>query len=193
MIKMTKDQQQKTLLVAGITVGTAVLLWFAMISPLRAKLERMIKQTQEAKLMVEQGHRSIAAAPQLSNALARASAQIQTAEGLMAAGDLYEWVIQEVNRFKTAHAIDIPQISRETPCEVGFLPRFPYRAASFAVRGSAYYQDLGQFLASFENSHPFLHLQSLQLGADNSAAKKEANERLQFSVELVTLVKPVMP
>ncbi|MFN7189878.1 MAG: hypothetical protein ACK5U4_00360, partial [Rhodospirillales bacterium] len=65
----------------------------------------------------------------------------------MAAGDLYEWVIQEVNRFKTAHAIDIPQISRETPCEVGFLPRFPYRAASFAVRGSAYYQDLGQFLA----------------------------------------------
>ena len=67
--------------------------------------------------------------------------------------------------------MDIPQFSREVATEVGMFPKFPYKAAAFNVRGVAYFHDLGQFIADFENSFPFARIQNIELEpAGNSAA-----------------------
>jgi hypothetical protein len=192
MNKLTKDKQQKLMIVAGATVGVVVLLWFVLVSPLRTKLGTLTQQADEAREKVAQGKRSLAAAPQVTNELAATVGQLQAAEGAMAAGDLYDWMIRTMNRFKASQAIDIPQISRETPGEVGLLPRFPYRTASFSIRGTAFYHDLGKFLADLENSFPYVQVQNLQLSS-TLGPKPEDDEHLQFSLELVTLVKPVTP
>jgi hypothetical protein len=192
MSRMSKDKQQKLLLVIGATLGLALVLWFVLIGPLRAKLGSLAKAVAEAQAKVSQGQRSLAAAPQLTNELASSLAQLRKEEAVMASGDLYEWMIQTMNRFKALHAVEIPQISRDNPAEVGMLPKFPYRAASFTLRGTALYHELGRFIADLENAFPSMQVQNLQLTPLGST-KSEESERLQFSMDLLTLVKPVTP
>jgi len=192
MNSMSKDKKQKIMMVGGITVGVMVVLWFVLISPLWTKLADLRKQAENARAQVEKGSRSASMAQQSSNELAAASSQLSTRESLMAAGDLYAWMIQAMNRFKASYAVDIPQISRETPCDVGMFPKFPYKAASFVVRGAGFYHDFGKFLSDFENNFPYIRVQNLELSTQGGP-RNEDNEQLQFSIELVTLVKPVTP
>jgi Tfp pilus assembly protein PilO len=189
---MSKDKKQKIMMVGGITVGVMGVLWFVLISPLWTKLGDLRKQAENSRAQVEKGSRSASLVQQASNELAAASSQLTTRESLMAAGDLYAWMIQAMNRFKVSYAVDIPQISRETPCDVGMFPKFPYKAASFVVRGTGFYHDFGKFVADFENNFPYIRVQNLELSAQGGA-RNEDNEQLQFSIELVTLVKPVTP
>ncbi len=107
----------------------------------------------------------------------------------MASGDLYDWMIQTLNKSKLSHAVDLPQISRETPCEAGTFSQFPYKAAAFIVGGTAFYHDFGRFLADFENQFPYLRVQNLEL--EPAAVRGEDSEKLHFKMEFVTLVKPV--
>jgi hypothetical protein len=78
------------------------------------------------------------------------------------------------------------------PTEVGALPRFPYKAALFNVRGTAYFHDLGKFLADFENSFPYIRVQNLELepAASSSATSTGDAEKLAFRMEIVTLINP---
>ena len=110
----------------------------------------------------------------------------------MASGDMYAWVIQTVGRFGAERKVEIPQFSREVMTEVGILPKFPYKAAVFNVRGVAYFHDLGKFLADFENSFPFARIQNIELEpAGNSAATATSDsEKLSFRMEIVTLINP---
>jgi len=110
----------------------------------------------------------------------------------MASGDMYAWVIQTVGRFGAERRVDIPQFSREVTTDVGILPKFPYKAAIFNVRGNAYFHDLGQFLADFENSFPYARVQNLELepGASSAASGTTDPEKLAFRLEIVTLINP---
>lgn len=194
---MNKLPKKKKEHIAVVIMGAAFLagiLWVAMISPLRAKLGQLATQVADSRRQVDLGQRTIASAKQVAEDLENASQQLQMAERAMATGDLYAWMIQTMNQFKLSHKVSIPQISREIPCEAGVLPNFPYRAAAFVVRGSAFYHDLGSFVADFENSFPYMRLQNLELDAMGGPQIDESErERLQFKMEIVTLVKPLMP
>ncbi len=192
MSKLSKDKQQKLVAVAVVTAGFVVLLWFVLISPLRSELAGLATRVQEASQSVEKGKRTITLTPLVTNELAIAMAKITTAEATMASGDLYDWMIRTMNRFKASYAIEIPQISRETPCEVGMFPEFPYKAATFALRGTAYYQDLGKFLADLENAFPCAQALNLQL-TSGTVQQNPDDEHLQFSLDFLTLVKPLTP
>jgi hypothetical protein len=37
---------------------------------------------------------------------------------------MYSWIILTINKFKAPCRVDIPQFSREVPCDAGVLPRF---------------------------------------------------------------------
>jgi hypothetical protein len=88
--------------------------------------------------------------------------------------------------------VDIPQIGKEAPCDVGVFPTFPYQAAAFGVRGKGYYHDIGKFVADFENSFPYMRIQNLELAPDGGAQAAD-DETIQFRMEIVTLIKPVAP
>src|SRR5438046_10759600 len=110
----------------------------------------------------------------------------------MGAGDMYAGVIQTGGRFGAERKVDIPQFSREVTTGVGMFAKFPYKAAIFNVRGIAYYHDLGQFLADFENNFPYARIQNLEMEpATGSAASGTAEpEKLAFRLEIVTLINP---
>jgi hypothetical protein len=193
MSRISKDKRQKILLVGGVTAGLAVGLWFVMISPLRGKLQSLTTQTAEARAKVEQGKRSILLPPQVTNELATVTERLASAESLMASGDLYDWMIRTMNKFKASHAVEIPQISREAQGEVGMFPQFPYKAATWTLHGTAYFHDLGKFIAELENKFPYLQAQNLQLAAGAGSRKDQEDEHLQFSVDLMSLIKPATP
>jgi hypothetical protein len=192
MSKLSKDKQQKLMVVAGVTAAVGVGLWFGMISPLRGSLQKLKTRQADAQNQVQQGQRSLASALQVSNELALALEDLKTRESAMASGDLYDWMIQSMNKFKADRPVDIPQISRETTGELGLFPKYPYKAATFTLRGTAFFDDFGKFLADLENTFPYLLVQNLQLAPSGSQNPQEA-ERLQFSMDMVTLVKPVTP
>ena len=75
---------------------------------------------------------------------------------------------------------------------MGCFPKFPYRAALFNVRGTAYYHDFGKFLADFENAFPYLRIQNIELDPNVSSAANTQSEpeKLAFKMEIVALVNP---
>jgi hypothetical protein len=107
---------------------------------------------------------------------------------------MYSWVIARINRFKQNHRVEIPQYSREVLCEVGLLPQFPYRAAMFQLRGTAYYHDFGRFVADLENKFPHMRVQNIELQPLSSTGGGAVDqELLSFRLEIVALVNPNVP
>ena len=93
------------------------------------------------------------------------------------------------------YKVEIPQFSREVTGDVAMLPKFPYRGATFTVKGSAYFHDFGKFLADFENAFPYIRVQNLQLSPMAAPATAtgeiKMTEELSFRMELVTLINPL--
>ena len=73
--------------------------------------------------------------------------------------------------------------------DVGLLAQFPYDAALFSVRGSAYFHDFGKFLADFENEFPYFRVQNISLTAGSEGAVG-TEEKLFFKMDVVALIKP---
>lgn len=191
---LTKEQRDRILLVGIGAVAAVVLIWQGLIVPQQKRLAAVVKRIAEQQSKNQNAQRLIAAANQLEEKLEAATQKLTEAESQMACGDMYSWVIQTVSQFREPYQVDIPQFSREVPCEVGLFAQFPYRAVLFNLRGTAYYHDLGRFLADFENRFPYLRVQNLELepagtSAANPAGKGEA-EKLAFRMEIVALVKP---
>ena len=195
MSRLPKDKRDKIVMVAVGTVIMVVVLFFVIIRPLRANSGGISQLVDDSHAAVEQGRRTLADTNKVATALQGVVSRLNAAEGAMASGDLYIWMIQTMSQFKLAHQVEIPQISREIPCEVGVFPQFPYKAATFVMQGTAYFHDLGKFLASLENNFPYMRVQNLELEPTGNprAGKGEDNERLGFKMEIVTLVKPVAP
>jgi hypothetical protein len=124
---------------------------------------------------------------------AAANSRLRAIEQGMASGDMYSWVILMVNKFRADRKVDIPQFSREIATEVAVLPRFPYKAALFNLRGTAHFHDFARFIADFENAFPFVRVQNIELepASESSATQTTVPERLAFKMELVALINPV--
>ena len=123
--------------------------------------------------------------------LADATRKLATTEDEgMASGDQYFWIINTINRFKLAYRVDIPVFSQPDEMKSSLLPDFPYKSVRYNIRGSAYYHDLGRFLAAFENGYPYLFVQNLEI-TPNEVPQNDDAERLNFRMDIVALVKPV--
>ena len=192
MINLPKDKRDRLLMTLGVTVVAVIAIYYLLISNQRSAARAVAKQINEQRLKVTSAERLVAATAELKRNLELANQKLTSIEEGMASGDMYAWVIQTVGRFGAERKVEIPQFSREVMTEVGNLPKFPYKAAVFNVRGVAYFHDLGKFLADFENSFPFARIQNIELEpAGNSAATATSDsEKLSFRMEIVTLINP---
>ena len=192
MINLPKDKRDRLLMTLGVTVVAVIAIYYLLISNQRSAARAVAKQINEQRLKVTSAERLVAATAELKRNLELANQKLTSIEEGMASGDMYAWVIQTVGRFGAERKVEIPQFSREVMTEVGILPKFPYKAAVFNVRGVAYFHDLGKFLADFENSFPFARIQNIELEpAGNSAATATSDsEKLSFRMEIVTLINP---
>jgi len=108
----------------------------------------------------------------------------------MASGDLYSWTIGTIRQFKLPYKVEVPQFGQiEGPKEVNLLPKFPYKQATLTIAGTGRFNDLGRFIAEFENQFPYIRLLNLTMEPAGNQTLGDA-EKLNFKVDVVTLIKP---
>src|ERR1051326_2430139 len=107
----------------------------------------------------------------------------------MASGDLYSWMVNNIRRFKLPYKIDLPQFSQPEVKEMTLIPKFPYKQATLTVGGTAFFHDLGKFLADFENNFPYFRVLNLDMEPMPSVMGGD-KEKLTFKMDIVALIKP---
>jgi hypothetical protein len=192
MKSLPKEKRDRLILVIIAATAAIVGIYYGVVTSQRRSLQALAKRRAEQEGKLKGAERLAASVSQFQKNLEDSAGKVKAIEATMASGDMYSWVILTINSFKENYRIDIPQFSREVPCEVGLLPKFPYRAALFHVRGSAYYEDLGRFVAGFENTFPYMRIQNIELepASASSANRTSDQEKLAFKMEIVALVNP---
>src|SRR5438105_1234120 len=192
MKNLPKEKRDRLLLIAIGTVICVAALWYVVIQSQKKTRDRIAKEILDQKNKVENAQRLVSLTAEIQKKLDVSAKELKTIEESMASGDMYSWIITTINKFRADRKVEIPQFSREVPTEVGVLPKFPYRAALFNVRGTAYFHDFGKFVADFENAFPYIRVQNLELEPmSGSGTTSVADpEKLAFKMEIVTLVNP---
>jgi hypothetical protein len=191
MKNLPKEKRDRLILIVLGTVVSLGLLWYLLIRAQEQSIKAIAQKTVEQKDKVGRAQHLISSKAEIEKNLVVAAQKLKVVEAGMASGDMYSWVILTINKFKADRNVDIPQFSREIPTDVGLLPRFPYKAALFHLRGAAYFHDFGKFLADFENAFPYIRVQNVELEpAGSSATSTGEPEKLGFRIEIVTLVNP---
>jgi Tfp pilus assembly protein PilO len=193
MSKLSKDKRDKIILVGIVTAAVSAAIWLLIIKSQNETLRNVRAEGLKSRDQLKRGQTTITTQSQINEGFEKAAQNLKQREGSMAASnDMYSWLIQTLNKFRLGYQVDIPQFGRETPSEVGIFPKFPYRAAVFNVKGSAYYHDFGKFLADFENAFPYIRVQNIELDSlADSSGSRESSEKLNFKMELLTLVRPI--
>jgi Tfp pilus assembly protein PilO len=165
-------------------------LWFLLINSQRQILAHVRQEAQKVRDQLARGEAALKTADEVKTQWEEVTRRLQQREAVMAPPmDSYSWLIQTLNDLRSSHRVEIPQFGQPLASEVGMFSKFPYRAALCNVRGTANYHDFGKFLADLENKFPFVRVQNVDLSA---AAESQAGgrEKLNFTMELLTLVKP---
>ena len=194
MKNLPKEKRDRILLIAFATLAILGGVYYLLITAQSDTLANTRKKKVEEELRVSNAQRLSTSVAQLQQTLEVSSARLKAIEANMASGDMYSWIILTMNSFKENgdYKLDIPQFSREVQTDVGMLAKFPYRAAVFHLRGTAYYHDFGRFIADFENAFPYIRIQNIELDpvASANANNVDEPEKLAFRMEIVTLVNP---
>ena len=198
MMHLPKQKRNRIILIA-LGTGIVVLgIWQGLISARKGKLVEYAQSALEKQEKVDNAKRVISSTNQVQSELGKAVEKLKAIEGEMASGDMYSWIIQilpnflKTHNFQTERKVEIPQFSREVIGEIGLLPKFPYQAATFNVRGTAYFHDFGKFVAELENTYPFIRVQNVELepAVSSKTAGPTDSEKLAFKMEIVALVNP---
>ena len=195
MNKLSKEKRDRIIAVALATAVAIAGIWYGVIRSQQTKLGESARTTIKAREKVTNAKRRVEKEKLIQIELDAARQGLKAIEDEMASGDLYSWIIVTVNKFRAAHRVEIPQFSREQVSEVNVIPGFPYKGATFTVRGTAYYHDLGKFIADFENAFPHVRLLNLEmepvaLPGPGAQSNPEEQEKLSFKMDIVTLIKP---
>ncbi len=189
MDKLSKEKKQQIGVVIAIGLGVVLGLYFLVIGPQGDDIADRRKKTVEKIGEVENADRLVKQSAKFQDDLDASRKKLDSIEETMASGDLYSWVINTVNKFRAAYRVDIPNFAHEERIPVGVIPDFPYEALRCNVRGTAYYHDLGKFLADFENQFPYMRVQNLELEPADAATSGD-REKLAFRFDIVALLKP---
>lgn len=209
MITLTQDQRNRLIFAAVATVVTLAVIWFGLIRLQLSQRARWQSQIAVAETKLNDSRRLTRSSDRFAEELATQQTALEEIESGMAPASQasYAWMRRKVNRFKEGeetapHAgtetdqklnkpykVDVQDYSTPVIGEVGLLPAFPYQAASCSIRGSAFFHELGRFLADFENTFPYVRVQNLELFPSVSGTGPgEEPEKLTFNCDLVALV-----
>ncbi len=194
MKKLSQDKRNKLI---GVAVGTLVIvlaLWCTLIDGQKQSIKRLTDRNAEEKAKLDSALKVLESKALVQQRLEDAGKKLKSIESEMVKGDMYDWVIQTVKNFKSSYnnRIEIPNFSREVLCDVQMFPKFPYRAALYNIRGTAYFHDFGRFIADFENRFPFMRIQNIDVepASSSSATATDDAEKISFRFEIVALVSP---
>jgi Tfp pilus assembly protein PilO len=184
MKRLSPAKRNQLIMVLLVTAALIGAVYFFLISPQNKENSQLIKQTSDRQADLDKYKRIISQAQATSNQLAALSLQLSNTEQDIATGDTYAWIYDTIRQFKTNYHVDIPTISQPVMGDVDLIPDFPYKQVKFSLVGTAYYHDLGKFIADLENNFPHVRLENLAIDSNGDS------ELLSFRVDVVALVKP---
>jgi hypothetical protein len=166
-------------------------LYYGLIQSQKESLDLLGRNSESTGKKLLQIRQTIENADKIEAQLAESTRQLAHIEESMASGDLYSWFIDTIRQFKLSYKVEVPQVSQPSVGDVNLLPEFPYRQSTAVVVGTAYYQDLGKFVADFENHFPCIRIVNLNVEPASTGSGEE--EKLSFRMDIVALVKPNHP
>jgi len=191
MKKLSKEKRDQLILVGIATLVILGGLWYFLISYQEEKIAITARKMKKTLTDIDGNKRVIVNAGSTQEALEKANAKLALIERDMPSGDIYSWLVATIQQFnKSSYKVEIPQLGQPVVGEVSMIPSFPYKQAITVVAGSAYFYDLGHFLADFENRFPYARVQNLVMEPSNGSVSAEDREKLSFRMEIVTLIKP---
>lgn len=191
MNKLSKAKRDQIILVGMGTLLLLVGIFFGVIRPQYADTKRINNQVNEAKDHLQSMEDTIKKASTVSGQLTDLTTTLTNAESDLAFGDPAQWIFNKIRNFKEHYNVDIAVNSQLSVGELELLPHFPYKQLKVSVGGTAYYHDLGKFIADFENLFP--HSQITNLTLDPAGGNGDNHDKLAFRMEIIALVNPNGP
>jgi len=188
MKKLAKGKRNQLILVVAATLLVLAAIFFMLIRSQYDKLAKIKEKRRGVDAELQQIKNLVTHADAVQAESTDVSNQLVNAEADVASGDLYIWTFETISRFKAPYPVDIPQINQPSTNDVDLLPQFPYKQLKVSLGGTAYYHDLGKFIADFENAFPHIRIVNLTLEPAN-ADPGNPTEKLSFHMDIVALMK----
>lgn len=191
--KLPKEKRNQLILVVVGTLAVLGALGFGLIKFQYDNLTSYAARQLAAEAQLKKMDDAVKRKELVESVLAEATQTLADKEAGIASGDLYSWMYATIRKFQKNYKVEIPQLSPiSAPAPVTLIPNSPYKQATMQVAGTAYYHDLGPFIADFENTYPLIRIVNLNLELNRSPAPGD-REKVTFKMDLVTLVKPTQP
>jgi hypothetical protein len=187
MRRLSKEKRNQLILVAFGALAALGLMWFDLIQPRYAALKQAADGQNTAERQLEGIQTAIKRANTVTADLASVTQTLSDVQSDIASGDLYSWTYNTIRLFKSSYQVNIPDIGHPDVETMDLLPSFPFKQVRFTVTGTAYYHDLGKFIADFENAYPHIRVVNLELQPADATG---SNERLSFKMDVIALVQP---
>jgi hypothetical protein len=187
-MKLPKEKRNQFIFVLVCTVGVLALMWFNLIRPRQVAFSQVADARNTAETKLEGIQNTIKHADTITNELVNVMQTLSRVESDMASGDFYSWTYNTVRTFKVPYRVDIPNMGRPDISDTDLLPDFPFKQIKFTINGTAYYHDLGKFIADLENKFP--HMRVVNLAIQPAQTSGGNDEKLSFKMDVIALVKP---
>jgi Tfp pilus assembly protein PilO len=207
MNKLSKDKRDKLILISFAVLAVIGVLYLFVLGAQKDKLYVLGTQIVTAKDKLGKAERLVKNADSIELSLVKLRQQLDTREKDMApTGQYYYWFLKLLEEFRKQEGFEnsfVVDITQPEFGEVGVLPKFPYRAATFTVHVNGHYQDLGRFLADFENEFPYFRVLNVQLAPETANANNPSfgnlgtqpqplappEQKVSMQLKVITLIK----
>jgi hypothetical protein len=181
---LPKDRSNPFFIAVLSMTAVLALIYFGLIRSQNSTISKLAESRKTAGDKLLSMDSTIKNADLTANQLAEITASLTQAEADMASGDLYAWTYTTMRSFKQPYKVEIPEIGHPESGDVDMFSAFPYKQIRFSLIGTAYFHDLGKFLADFENAFPHARVENLMI-----EPLPGAGEKLSFRLQIVELVK----
>jgi Tfp pilus assembly protein PilO len=182
-------QKRKQLIQLGIiTLVVLLAIWFALIQPARKKLKGEFAKQADLQKQLDAKKQIFQRAEQIRPQLAVYSNELHAIEGQMVTGDTYLWIIKTLREFEIPDKLEFTRYDPPQLADSNLPKNSRYKAVTFSVNGLATYQEIGKFLARFENAYPHTRIQRLEM--EPAGIPAIYDEKISFLMDIFVLVKP---
>lgn len=190
-MNLSPEKRNSLIKLGAGTAAVVIVMWLFVINPTRAQMEQKLKAQKELTQKISDKTKIIHAADRIAATFAETSAQLSAIEEQMVSGDPYLWIIKTLGEFEASHQMEFSKYDPPHSVDAMLPNNVPYKVVGFSVTGAAHYHNLGAFIASLENTHPFIRVHRLEL--EPVPGQEKVDEKLSFLIELYVLVKPSSP
>jgi len=188
MKRLTKQKRDQLILAILLVLMALAAIYFFLIRSQGDTLKSLREQKATKQAKVEQMREKIKSSKIIQQQLNTVGTKLADQEQDMASGDLYASMVNTIRKFKLRYKLDIPQFSpASSVTDVDLLPKFPYKQVRISIAGTGYYEEIGKFIADFENEYSASRILNLEL-VPASGPGPEMKEKLNFKMDIVSLV-----